>query len=77
MLDPGGKPVGVRIIDPAYDPSSAENSVLFLAANMTAADPAGPRKPAWARYAGRYVGRFSRPKCGLRYGMAISLSTEH
>ena len=58
VLDPGGKPVGVRIVDPAYDPSSAENSVLFLAANMMAADPPGPGKPAWARFPGRYIGRF-------------------
>ena len=57
-LDARGNPVGVRIVDPDYDPSSAENSVLYLAANMTGADAPGPGKTEWPRFAGRYVGHF-------------------
>jgi CubicO group peptidase (beta-lactamase class C family) len=56
LLDAGGAPRGVRIRDPYYDPSSAENSVLYLPFNHGRGR--GPGKREWARYTGRYAGTF-------------------
>jgi CubicO group peptidase (beta-lactamase class C family) len=56
LLGEGGAPEGVRFRDPYYDPSTAENSVLFLPFNH--AGGRGPNEREWARYEGKYAGAF-------------------
>ena len=53
-----GKPKGVQIFDPYYDPQTAENSVVYLLVNDTPADAGGSNKPEWSRHVGRYAGTF-------------------
>lgn len=72
VLDEGGRPRGVRITDPYYDPSNAENSVTYLPTNDIPADARGPNKHEWSEYTGRYVGTFigegSEVKVALKEG---------
>ena len=58
LLAENGKPKGVQIFDPYYDPQTAENSVIYLPVNDTPADRRGLQKPEWSRRAGRYAGTF-------------------
>ena len=51
-------PRGVQVVDPYYDPQTAENSVIYLPVNDTPADVPGPNKPEWSRRAGKYTGTF-------------------
>jgi len=57
-VDEKGNPRGVRIIDPHYDPSSAENSVTYLPVNDTPTGAQGPNKREWRQFVGKYVGTF-------------------
>jgi len=58
VLAENGKPKGVQIFDPYYDPQTAENSVTYLPVNDTPADKGGLIKPAWSRHIGGYAGTF-------------------
>ena len=72
ILSEGGRPKGVTITDPNYDPQTAENSVLFLAANDSPSDRKGPDKPGWRSRAGNYTGTFigapSHARISMRNG---------
>ena len=58
LLAENGKPKGVQIFDPYYDPQMAENSVIYLPVNDTPADARGLNKSEWSRRVGRYAGIF-------------------
>ena len=58
LLAENGKVQGVRIVDPYYDPQTAENSILHLPLNDSPADSHGPNKDGWRRLTGRYNGSF-------------------
>src|SRR5829696_2479973 len=58
LLTENGKVQGVRIVDPYYDPQTAENSMLYLPLNDGPADPRGPNKEGWRQLTGRYTGSF-------------------
>ena len=58
VLADDGKPKGVQIIDPHYDPQTSENSVIYLSLNDVPADGKGPNKPEWSQHVGRYAGTF-------------------
>ena len=58
ILAENGKPKGVQIFDPHYDPQTAENSVLYLPVNKAPADERGLNKPEWPRRTGKYTGAF-------------------
>ena len=58
LVGDNGKPKGVQVFDPYYDPQTAENSVVYLPVNDTPADAKGPNKHEWLQFAGRYAGTF-------------------
>jgi len=58
LLSENGQPKGVLIVDPYYDPQTAENSVIYLPVNDTPGAAPGPNKSAWRRHAGKYAGTF-------------------
>ena len=58
LLADDGKPKGVQILDPHYDPQTSENSVIFLSLNDAPADGKGLNKPEWSKHVGRYTGTF-------------------
>jgi hypothetical protein len=66
-----GRPRGVQIIDPYYDPQTAENSVISLALNDRPNDERGLNKPEWSQLVGRYVGTF------IGAASAVRVSTEN
>ena len=72
LLAEDGQPKGVLILDPYYDPQTAENSVVYLPVNDTPRATPGPNKSAWPRLAGKYVGTFigssSEVKVSLKNG---------
>jgi len=58
LLTENAQPKGVLIVDPYYDPQTAENSAIYLPINDTPGAPPGPNKSAWPRHAGKYTGTF-------------------
>ncbi len=58
FLDEKGKAKGVRITDPYYDPSSAENSVTYLPINDAHGEEEGANKREWRQFVGKYAGSF-------------------
>jgi len=72
LLDETGRTKGVQIIDPYYDPQTAENSVIYVPVNDTPAAATGPNKPAWSRHTGKYaatfIGGISEVKVSLKNG---------
>jgi CubicO group peptidase (beta-lactamase class C family) len=71
FLGEEGRPRGVQIIDPYYDPQTAENSVISLALNDRPNDERGLNKPEWSQLVGRYVGTF------IGAASAVRVSTEN
>jgi CubicO group peptidase (beta-lactamase class C family) len=58
LFDEQGRPRGVQILDPYYDPSFAENSVVYMPVNDTPSDERGSNKREWSRHVGEYTGTF-------------------
>jgi CubicO group peptidase (beta-lactamase class C family) len=69
VLDETGKPRGVRVFDPYYDPSSMENGVTYLPINDTPADERGANKREWAQHVGKYIGTFTGESTEVRISL--------
>ena len=72
-MDDHGAPRSLRIEDPYYDPSSAENSVLHHAFNDGAARAGEGAAEEWRRYVGTYRGSF----IGAEAHVVVSLRAGH